>query len=158
MAKYKDPEWLREKYWEEDMTMAEMGEELGENSGTICYWMQKHDIQTYNQGRNKRTPGMNMKHDPSGHVQWWNHVYENNEIKRHEVMSVHRLLAVAEYGVDAVKDKVVHHKNGIPWDNRPGNLEVMERGEHTTHHNRERIEEIKNQPRDGDGKLTPIER
>jgi len=34
-----------------------------------------------------------------------------------------------------VKDKHVHHKNGIPWDNRPENLEAMSRQEHRTIHN-----------------------
>lgn len=47
---------------------------------------------------------------------------------------VHRLLAVSEYGIEEVKDKVVHHKNGIKWDNRPDNIEVMNRAEHTKLH------------------------
>jgi len=28
----------------------------------------------------------------------------------------------------------VHHKNDIPWDNRPDNLEVMKHGEHRSLH------------------------
>jgi predicted transcriptional regulator len=51
---------------------------------------------------------------------------------------LHRLLAVAVFGFDAVSDTVVHHKNKIPWDNRPTNLECMSNGEHTSHHNSER--------------------
>lgn len=47
---------------------------------------------------------------------------------------VHRLLAVSEYGIEAVKDNVVHHKNKIPWDNRPENIEVMSNEEHMSHH------------------------
>lgn len=47
---------------------------------------------------------------------------------------VHRLLAVAEYGYDEVCDNVVHHKNGIKWDNRPDNIEVMGRSEHAKLH------------------------
>lgn len=47
---------------------------------------------------------------------------------------VHRLMMVAEEGFDALEDKVVHHKNHIPWDNRTENLELMSRAEHSSHH------------------------
>lgn len=48
---------------------------------------------------------------------------------------VSRLLAVAEHGFDAVGPGVdIHHKNGIPWDNRPANIEVIDKGEHAALH------------------------
>jgi predicted DNA-binding protein YlxM (UPF0122 family) len=50
----------------------------------------------------------------------------------------HRLMAVAEYGLNALDGKVVHHKNGISWDNRPENLELMDQPNHV----REHLEEI----------------
>jgi hypothetical protein len=53
----------------------------------------------------------------------------------------HRLIAVAEHGFDAVCGNVVHHKNDIPWDNRPENLELMTLAEHTAHHNKQRASE-----------------
>jgi DNA-binding CsgD family transcriptional regulator len=46
----------------------------------------------------------------------------------------HRLLAVAEYGFEAVVDKQIHHKNGIPWDNRPENIEPLTQREHIGRH------------------------
>jgi len=45
-------------------------------------------------------------------------------------VSVHRLLAVAEFGFDAVCDMEVHHKNGCKRDNRPANIELMTSEEH----------------------------
>jgi len=138
--KYKDSEWLRREYHENDRTMVEMGDELGVDSGTISYWMEKHDIDTYDQGRNKRTPGMNLRVNGSDYLEWWNHIHEHSEVVRRETCRVHRLVAVAEYGFDAVADSVVHHKNGVKWDNRPGNLEVLDAGEHATHHNEKRVE------------------
>lgn len=66
-------------------------------------------------------------------------------------VQLHRLLAVAEYGVESIKDKVVHHKNKIPWDNRGVNIELMDHGEHTTHHNNQR--DWDSVERDNTGKL-----
>lgn len=37
-------------------------------------------------------------------------------------VAVHRLVAVAEYGIEAVKEKDIHHKNKTGIDNRPSNL------------------------------------
>lgn len=50
----------------------------------------------------------------------------------------HRLLAVAEWGIDAVEDSIVHHKNGVKWDNRPENIELMNQSEHAALHGEER--------------------
>lgn len=44
----------------------------------------------------------------------------------HRSVLVHRLLAVAEWGFDAVADRIVHHCPGIPWDNRPSTLQFFE--------------------------------
>jgi len=49
---------------------------------------------------------------------------------------VHRLAAVAWYGFDAVADKVVHHENNIPWDNREDNLRAVTAEEHARIHYR----------------------
>lgn len=51
-----------------------------------------------------------------------------------EIMYVHRLVAVAEYGFDAVAGNHVHHKNGIQWDNRPDNIEVKAEKDHLADH------------------------
>jgi hypothetical protein len=64
----------------------------------------------------------------SGYAQWRNGAVEH--------VLVHRLLAVAEYGFDAVAGKHIHHKNGIRWDNRLENLEVLTPSEHAKLHGR----------------------
>jgi len=68
-------------------------------------------------------------------------------------LPVHRLLAISEYGVEAVKDSHVHHKNNIPWDNRIENLKVMEPSEHLSMHNIGN-ERWKNRERDDKGRFT----
>jgi hypothetical protein len=69
----------------------------------------------------------------NGYESWRsNHDYETEYVK------VHRLLAVAECGVDEVAGKHVHHKNGVPWDNRPENIEVLDERDHLQEHYRDR--------------------
>jgi hypothetical protein len=55
-----------------------------------------------------------------------------------ESVFVHRLLAVAEYGFDAVCGMDIHHKNGIKWDNRPSNIVIMDHAEHVRLHAKQR--------------------
>ena len=54
--------------------------------------------------------------------------------------SHHRLLAVVacyplewplEDVLDDLREKDVHHESGVPWDNRPDNLEVLRHGRHS---------------------------
>jgi hypothetical protein len=42
----------------------------------------------------------------------------------------HRIVAEQMIGRRLEKNEVVHHKNGKRWDNRPENLEVMDKVEH----------------------------
>lgn len=66
----------------------------------------------------------------SGYEMWY-HTHES-EMK---MVRAHRLLAVAEFGIKAVEGMEVHHKSGIKWDNRPSNIELKSKSDHTkTHH------------------------
>lgn len=54
----------------------------------------------------------------------WGYVYE------------HRIIAEQIINRRLVKNEVVHHKNGIRWDNRIENLEVMDAIEHAKMHSK----------------------
>lgn len=47
----------------------------------------------------------------------------------------HRIIAEWSLGRYLNEDEIVHHRNGNKLDNRPENLEVMLKGEHSTMHN-----------------------
>lgn len=68
---------------------------------------------------------------------YWEHQTKNN----HNVM-VHRLLAISKFGFDAVSGMDVHHKNGVKWDNRPDNIDIMTRSEHQRYHRLKESERI----------------
>lgn len=58
--------------------------------------------------------------------------------KRERYVYVHQLVAIAN-GEDASRvfsngAYHVHHKNRVPWDNRPENLELVSEDEHSIEH------------------------
>ncbi|WP_218055090.1 homing endonuclease associated repeat-containing protein [Haloparvum sedimenti] len=77
-------------------------------------------------------PYMRTEVNNYGHVVW----RQKTSNQKNVSVPVHRLQYVAEHGIDSVSGKHVHHKNGIPWDNRVENLEPMSPSEHSRHHGR----------------------
>lgn len=51
-----------------------------------------------------------------------------------KIVSQHRLIAATWFGEDAIKDKVIHHKDGNRLNNSVDNLEIMEGIQHHFHH------------------------
>lgn len=129
-----DQSWLREKYHDEKMTLREMADEAGLASEvTIMEWMDRFGIE-----RRSKSAAFVLRDIGAGFVQADARGYE--QIK-HSVddttkqFSHHRLLAIAKYGYDEVKDKHVHHKNGVKWDNRLENIELVDgNSEHAKYH------------------------
>jgi len=58
-----------------------------------------------------------------------------------DYVPIHRLVAVAKYGFDAVENQQVHHRNGVRFDNRPENLGLMSNSEHQRHENKQPLTE-----------------
>jgi len=66
----------------------------------------------------------------NGGYERWQHDWDGERFR----FPVHRLAAIAWFGIDAVKGKDIHHVNGIPWDTREDNLEVLSVAEHNATH------------------------
>ncbi|ADD05235.1 uncharacterized protein Nmag_1659 [Natrialba magadii ATCC 43099] len=125
----RDESWLREQYIEYNQSAEFLAERLDCAAPTVRTWLDKHGIE-----RRSRTEAVKLSalHEPArydvdteGYARW--RVFRDGQRQR---VAVHRLLAVSEYGYEEVGQKVVHHKNGIPWDNRPANIEVLTAEEH----------------------------
>ena len=90
-----------------------------------------------------RDPDIPIRTDRDGYERIEHH-YNGDRTR----VAVHRLLAVAEFGFDVLRDKHVHHgKEGdalpacnIPWANWPGNIELVEREKHEQRHHELRMQ------------------
>lgn len=128
-------EWLETRYVDQHMTVNEMADEAGVTDATIIRNMDEHglDRRPSYVTRVMRDPGAGFIHaDHAGGYETIKHSVDDHTYN----YKLHRLLAMAVFGIEEVKGKMIHHKNGIPWDNRPDNLELLnDQSEHATHHN-----------------------
>ena len=130
MKRYRDEGWLREKYHGERWTLQDMADECGVTIGTVHRWMKRHGVKRRDRKQYLRREYAGFYNQQSGYEAWSSHNTEGTT----DHLRVHRLLAVAKYGFDAVCGKQVHHKNGIRWDNRPENIEIVTRDQHREAH------------------------
>lgn len=128
-APWRDEDRLRELYWDEGLCPEEMAPILGCTERTIWTWIGKHDMETRRPGQ-RQSPWVTYGTDKEGY-EWWQNTCGPDR-KTH--VYVHTLVAIAEHGFEAVVGNHVHHKNRVPWDNRPENLEVLTASEHMKHH------------------------
>jgi predicted transcriptional regulator len=119
---------LHELYWDEGMSQKEIAAMCDCSVALVSKKMTEQDVPT-----KSSTNGMPLCYTRKQ----GGHEYITTGGCGDDVQ-LHRLLAVAEYGYEPVKDNHVHHINGIPWDNRPANIDVVAPGEHTTIHNKQR--------------------
>jgi predicted DNA-binding protein YlxM (UPF0122 family) len=130
-------EWLYERYYGDNMTISEMADAAGVGDASIIRQMDRRGIE-----RRPNYVTRVLRNPGAGFVQADARGYEmiKHSVKDHTYnFPIHRLLAIAEYGYEVVKGAVVHHKNGIKWDNRPDNIELFDsQAEHMKHHGEER--------------------
>lgn len=125
---WRDKESFRHLYFDKEMTIEEMADEWGCGTSTVMRWLKRHGFESrYYTDNNSAAP---FETGGDGYECWY--LMEDDAA---DYVRVHRALAIAEYGIDAVKGKDVHHKNGIKWDNRPENIELLTRSKHARLHN-----------------------
>lgn len=124
---------LARLYYDEGLSQTEIGEKYGVQQTVVSSRMREWGIAPGKRidlmAEAVRVPWATHRFTDDGYEVW--KVRVGDEMK---TLPVHRLIAVAEYGTDAVAGNAVHHKNGIKWDNRPENIAVMDDADHKSHH------------------------
>ena len=128
---WRDGETLRKLYWDDGMSMSDVADHLSCSRSTVKRWMKEHDIPRRD-GKDKWPPRYHTH--VSGYERW-----RHQSLGDDCTVRVHRLLAVAEYGFDAVSDMDVHHENSIPWDNRHDNISLISHKQHGKLHAEEQM-------------------
>lgn len=137
--KLEDKEWLQEKYHNENMSITEISELIDSSRMPVQRALKRHGIDAHSHGYKVKKQHPSFRLHSQGYVEVYSHYqYDDDGTQEVDWLRLHRLLAVAEYGFDAVANHEVHHKNNIPWDNRPGNIELLTKEEHALHHFTER--------------------
>ena len=133
---YNDPETLKEMYHEKGMSLSEMAEQFSCTDGWIAQKMEEFGIErrTLSKAQHNANPSAQFYTHPKGYEL----VASENADGNVGRCSVHQLVAIANGAEPARifdgKNTIVYHRNGIKWDNRPENLEVMTNSEHAKMH------------------------
>lgn len=131
---WKDHEALKRLYVDEELSEEEIANRWGCGSTTIGTQLEKANIESRGVSeakiiRSQKKPAP-LFTDNGGYERWVEQYRGDRNVVLH-----HRLLAVAEYGFDAVCGKVVHHGPiEIEWANWEDNIELVNLPEHTSHH------------------------
>ncbi len=130
---WRDESTLRHLYIDRGLSTHAIADKLGCSQDTVRTWMDRCGVDARDHAdavaRAIRSRPAHFETTNRGYERWTTETNGSSAM-----MSVHRLLAVSEFGIDAVKSMDVHHKNGIPWDNRPENIEPLSRAEHRKEH------------------------
>lgn len=133
-APWRDESRLRELYVEREWSTLKIADEWGCSKQTVNRWLDVYEIDRRNPTEAKRlyhgSDPVNFYTDSLGYERWGDS-HGNGEKTQ---VSVHRLLAVAEFGFDAVRDKNVHHTLDIPWSNWGDVIELLTDAEHAALH------------------------
>lgn len=129
-----DAEWLRGRYHGDEMTITEISNQLDVARMSVWRALDRHGIERRSKSESQRKTRPHYFTKKDGYELA---ISSQEKVDGREIFAsarIHRLIAVAEWGFDAVAGMEVHHKNGIPWDNRPGNLQLMTKEDHALHH------------------------
>lgn len=130
-----DERQLREWHFDNGMTLSEIADEVGCSRSAVSQRFEKFGIKIDKEQTARRRREELREGPPQFALDHYGYETVRSRFRGEtDRFKLHRLIAVAEWGTDAVEGAVVHHKKNIPWLNYADNLELMERSEHSRHH------------------------
>ena len=121
-------EKLRRLYWDENMSIPQIADELDTAYRVVYGKMDRYGIETRSPGEGKR---LRHQHDVQmywAHGRLWIKIGEYGE---DFAFPVARATAMADHSLEELDGMDVHHKNDHPADDRPSNLELLDHAEHS---------------------------
>jgi DNA-binding CsgD family transcriptional regulator len=138
-ADYRNEETLKELYIDKQHSTNEIADILDCSKQTVQKYMDSHGIETRPSNHSKP---LKLHTSKRGYE-----YFSGTQNYEHFTVKHHRLIAYAHEIIDSKTllsgDKEVHHKNGIPWDNRVANLKDLTTAEHAKLHHKERQRDTK---------------
>jgi len=130
-TRYRDKDFLQEHYIEKDKNMGEIAAICNCTRSAVSDWLAKHGIK---KRRRMRFWMAGYHGDKDGNYP----MLSRTGVGERGYVFIHRLVLVAE-GHDPEKiygdnEYNIHHRNGHKCDNRPENLELINRKEHGKKH------------------------
>lgn len=129
-----DPELLKRLYHEEKLSTFEIADRFEEAEQTSVYYqLKKHGIETRSVGdsiRNRFASNLTV-HLQNGRIQFFFDAFGETH-----TFLLSQLVALLDNPAEEVFDDTthVHHKNHMPFDDRPENIEVLDGSEHSRYH------------------------
>ena len=135
---WRDKKWLEEQYFKNKLSFVSIGKIAGCTGKTVEHFFKKFGLQSRYSGATdgERSPNWTggRVRCSSGHMKVFYTIPHAYKGRNQKYVLEHILIMEKVLGRPLKHPEIVHHKNGIPDDNRPENLQLMaDPQEHNTY-------------------------
>lgn len=134
-GKHTDREWLAEQYHGKGRSLNHIADECNVDGVTIMNWMERHNIPRRGYSDHLKEKKVSRIQIDRGYIRLSSRRPNSD---KYDSAFEHQLVAIANgvgpYKVFSDGEYQCHHKNGVRWDNRPENIEVLTEEEHADEH------------------------